>query len=112
MTAPTGAVAKHEARLRKLSRPFARAVPVHFRPRRPGGVLTSGASVVNGQKVLVVLPAYNAEKTLERTLADVPPGVVDEFLLVDDASVDATVVRAASLGLPCLVHPRNRGYGG
>jgi glycosyltransferase involved in cell wall biosynthesis len=68
--------------------------------------------VVNGQKVLVVLPAYNAEKTLERTLADVPPGVVDEFLLVDDASVDGTVERAASLGVPCLVHPRNRGYGG
>jgi glycosyltransferase involved in cell wall biosynthesis len=68
--------------------------------------------LVNGQKVLVVLPAYNAEKTLERTIADVPPGVVDEFLLVDDASVDGTVARAAGLGLPYLVHPRNRGYGG
>jgi glycosyltransferase involved in cell wall biosynthesis len=68
--------------------------------------------LVNGQKVVVVLPAYNAERTLERTLADVPPGVVDEFLLVDDASVDGTVVRAASLGLPHLVHQRNRGYGG
>ena len=68
--------------------------------------------MVNGQRVLVVLPAYNAEKTLERTLAEVPPGVVDDFLLVDDASVDGTVVRAASLGLPYLVHPRNRGYGG
>jgi glycosyltransferase involved in cell wall biosynthesis len=68
--------------------------------------------VVNGQQVLVVLPAYNAEKTLELTLADIPPGVVDEFLLVDDASVDGTVVRAASLGLPYLVHPQNRGYGG
>jgi glycosyltransferase involved in cell wall biosynthesis len=68
--------------------------------------------VVNGQQVVVVLPAYNAEKTLERTLADIPPGVVDEFLLVDDASVDGTVGRAASLGLPYLVHPQNRGYGG
>jgi glycosyltransferase involved in cell wall biosynthesis len=68
--------------------------------------------VINGQKVIVVLPAYNAEKTLERTLADVPPGVVDEFLLVDDASSDGTVARAASLGLPYIVHPRNRGYGG
>ena len=68
--------------------------------------------MVNGQKVLVVMPAYNAEKTLERTLADVPPGVVDEYLLVDDASVDGTIERAASLGLPYLVHPRNRGYGG
>jgi glycosyltransferase involved in cell wall biosynthesis len=68
--------------------------------------------MVNGQKVVVVMPAYNAEKTLEQTLADVPPGVVDEFLLVDDASVDGTVARAGTLGLPCIVHPRNRGYGG
>jgi glycosyltransferase involved in cell wall biosynthesis len=68
--------------------------------------------VVNGQKVVVVMPAYNAEKTLALTLADVPPGVVDELLLVDDASVDGTVARAASLGLTCLVHPKNRGYGG
>lgn len=68
--------------------------------------------MVNGQQVLVVMPAYNAEKTLERTLADVPPGVVDGFLLVDDASKDGTVVRAATLGLPYLVHPQNRGYGG
>jgi glycosyltransferase involved in cell wall biosynthesis len=74
--------------------------------------LRFGALVINGQKVIVVLPAYNAEKTLERTLADIPPGVVDEFLLVDDASSDGTVARAASLGLPYIVHPRNRGYGG
>lgn len=68
--------------------------------------------MINDQKVIVVLPAYNAEKTLERTLADVPPGVVDEFLLVDDASSDGTIARAMSLGLPYIVHPRNRGYGG
>jgi glycosyltransferase involved in cell wall biosynthesis len=68
--------------------------------------------VVNGKKVLVVLPAYNAAATLESTIADVPPGVVDEFLLVDDASTDATVETAARLGIPHLVHPRNRGYGG
>jgi glycosyltransferase involved in cell wall biosynthesis len=68
--------------------------------------------VVNGKKVLVVLPAYNAAATLESTIADVPPGVVDEFLLVDDASTDATVETAARLGIPHLVHQRNRGYGG
>ena len=68
--------------------------------------------MVNGKKVLVVLPAYNAAATLESTLADVPPGVVDEFLLVDDASTDATVETAARLGIPHVVHPRNRGYGG
>ena len=68
--------------------------------------------MVNGQRVLVVLPAFNAEKTLERTLAEVPPGVVDEFLLVDDASQDDTIKTAARLGVPYLVHPTNRGYGG
>ncbi len=68
--------------------------------------------MINGQKVIVVLPAYNAEQTLERTLADVPPGVVDEFLLVDDASVDGTVARAEGLGIPYILHPKNRGYGG
>ena len=68
--------------------------------------------MVNGQKVIVVLPAYNAEKTLERTLREVPPGVVDEYLLVDDASKDGTAAEAERLGIPCIVHPRNRGYGG
>ncbi|MGN6391440.1 MAG: glycosyltransferase family 2 protein [Gemmatimonadales bacterium] len=68
--------------------------------------------MVNGSKVLVVLPAYNAEKTLERTMAEVPPGVVDEFLLVDDASRDGTTALAARLGIPHLAHSRNRGYGG
>lgn len=61
---------------------------------------------------MVVLPAYNAAQTLEATLADVPPGVVDEFLLVDDASRDETVAVAARLGVPHVVHPKNRGYGG
>jgi glycosyltransferase involved in cell wall biosynthesis len=68
--------------------------------------------MINGARVVVVLPAYNAEKTLERTVAEVPPGVVDQFLLVDDASRDGTVAEAARLGIPCVVHPRNRGYGG
>ena len=68
--------------------------------------------MVNGQKVVVVLPAYNAAATLESTIADVPPGVVDEFLLVDDASTDATVETAARLGIPHFIHPTNRGYGG
>ncbi len=68
--------------------------------------------MINGARVVVVLPAYNAERTLERTLADVPPGVVDQFLLVDDASSDGTVAEAARLGVPHLVHERNRGYGG
>jgi len=57
------------------------------------------------------MPAYNAEKTLERTLADVPPEWADEILLVDDASRDGTVALAQRLGLRVVVHPKNRGYG-
>jgi glycosyltransferase involved in cell wall biosynthesis len=68
--------------------------------------------VVNGKRVMVVLPAYNASRTLERTVVEIPPGVVDEVLLVDDASRDDTVELARRMGLPVVVHPRNRGYGG
>jgi glycosyltransferase involved in cell wall biosynthesis len=62
-------------------------------------------------KIVVVMPAYNAERTLERTLADVPREWVDEIVLVDDASSDGTVALARKLGLRVLVHDRNRGYG-
>ena len=68
--------------------------------------------MVNGKRVMVVLPAYNAARTLERTVAEIPPGVVDEILLVDDASRDETVALAHRLQIPVVVHPRNRGYGG
>ena len=62
-------------------------------------------------KVVVILPAYNAEKTLERTCAEIPSGTADEILLVDDASRDRTVEVARRLGLLTIVHPVNRGYG-
>src|SRR5260370_41335593 len=62
-------------------------------------------------KVAVVMPAYNAEKTLERTFADIPKGSVDDVILVDDASRDRTVEEARRLGLHVAVHPANRGYG-
>jgi glycosyltransferase involved in cell wall biosynthesis len=65
-----------------------------------------------GRRVVVVMPAYNAEKTLERTLADVPREWADEIILVDDASTDGTADLARRLGLKIVVHPRNRGYGG
>jgi glycosyltransferase involved in cell wall biosynthesis len=61
---------------------------------------------------MVVLPAYNAASTLERTIAEIPGEIVDDLLLVDDASRDTTVEVARRLGLPHIVHPRNRGYGG
>jgi len=62
-------------------------------------------------KVVVVLPAYNAEKTLQRTYDEIPRGHVDEILLVDDASTDATVRLAAALNIHTIVHARNLGYG-
>ena len=58
------------------------------------------------------MPAYNAEKTLERTYADVPKGDVDDIILVDDGSRDRTVEIARSLGIHIVVHEQNRGYGG
>lgn len=63
-------------------------------------------------RVVVVLPAYNAEATLEATLDDIPKDWVDEILLVDDASTDGTAQLAESLGLRTVIHPDNRGYGG
>jgi len=62
-------------------------------------------------KVVVVLPAYNAARTLRQTVRDIPPGVADEVILVDDASQDDTVAVATQLGLTIVRHPRNRGYG-
>jgi glycosyltransferase involved in cell wall biosynthesis len=63
-------------------------------------------------KVIAVMPAYNAEKTLAATVADMPVGSVDEVILVDDGSKDRTVQIAQEMGLTVLVHPENRGYGG
>jgi len=63
-------------------------------------------------KVIVVMPAYNAELTLERTVADIPHGSVDEVILVDDCSKDRTVEIARSLGITVIPHEKNTGYGG
>ena len=63
-------------------------------------------------KIIAVLPAYNAERTLAATLADFPAGSVDEILLVDDGSKDRTVPIAREMGLTVIVHPKNKGYGG
>ncbi len=69
--------------------------------------------MIHGKKVIVVMPAYNAEKTLEQTYAEIPRDIVDEVILTDDCSRDATVEKARELGISeILRHPRNRGYGG
>ncbi len=62
-------------------------------------------------KPVVVMPAYNAEQTLEATVRDIPPGSVDSIILGDDASRDRTVAIAERLGLTVIRHPETRGYG-
>ena len=64
------------------------------------------------KKVVAVLPAYNAEKTLKATFDDIPKEWVDEILLVDDCSRDRTVELSRELGIRTIVHQKNRGYGG
>lgn len=63
-------------------------------------------------RVIAVMPAYNAASTLEATVKDIPPGAVDQIILVDDGSKDRTVELARELGLTVIVHERNTGYGG
>ena len=62
--------------------------------------------------VVVVLPAYNAARTLEDTYRDIPAGSVDRVVLVDDASHDRTAEIARRLGMDTFIHPKNLGYGG
>jgi glycosyltransferase involved in cell wall biosynthesis len=67
--------------------------------------------MLNGRMILVVLPAYNAEKTLEQTYMEIPLDIVDEVLMVDDYSADGTVSLAKKLGIKTFLHDRNYGYG-
>ena len=67
--------------------------------------------MIDNAKIIVVMPAYNAEKTLERTVAEIPK-LVDEVIVVDDHSKDDSVGTARRLGLHTIRHERNRGYGG
>jgi glycosyltransferase involved in cell wall biosynthesis len=66
---------------------------------------------LNGRRIVVVMPAYRAEKTLRRTYESIPHDIVDEVILTDDASDDSTAAVARSLGIPTVVHETNRGYG-
>jgi glycosyltransferase involved in cell wall biosynthesis len=67
--------------------------------------------MIMGLRVAVVLPAYNASQTLAQTYADIPFDVVDDVILVDDASTDGTATTAAELGIHTVIHSRNSGYG-
>ena len=69
--------------------------------------------MINGKKIVIVLPAYNAEQTLEQTYSEIPFDIVDEVILVDDNSPDGTVSKARELGIKhVFVHDVNKGYGG
>jgi glycosyltransferase involved in cell wall biosynthesis len=65
-----------------------------------------------GRRITVVLPAYNAARTLERTIAEIPRDVVDDIILTDDYSDDNTALLSRQLGVHTIRHDRNRGYGG
>ena len=68
--------------------------------------------MINGKKLAILLPAYNAAKTLEMTWSDIPLEFVDEVIVVDDVSSDNTIKVARQLGIKTIVHEQNRGYGG
>lgn len=70
------------------------------------------ARMINSRRISVVLPAYNAEATLLRTVSELDRSVIDEVVLVDDASSDQTVSLARGLGLDPICHDQNKGYGG
>jgi glycosyltransferase involved in cell wall biosynthesis len=97
-------------------------------PIKPYGIVRAMSSTVQSQpggeaqlpepdrarssRVVVVMPAYNAAQTLERTYSDIPHDLVDQIILVDDVSRDETVEVARTLGLSVIVHKQNLGYGG
>ncbi|HBK33394.1 glycosyltransferase family 2 protein [Limibacterium fermenti] len=69
--------------------------------------------MINGKKIVVVMPAYNAEKTLEQTYNEIPFDIVDDVILTDDFSKDQTVQKARELGIrEVIIHQKNKGYGG
>ncbi|HUK91847.1 MAG TPA: glycosyltransferase, partial [Blastocatellia bacterium] len=67
--------------------------------------------MINGRKIVVVMPAYNAARTLERTYDEIPHDIVDQIILVDDGSSDSTVDLAGRMGITVFRHKHNLGYG-
>ncbi|MEM1123426.1 MAG: glycosyltransferase family 2 protein [Bacteroidota bacterium] len=69
--------------------------------------------MILGKKVIVIMPAYNAEKTVEKTYREIPFDIVDEVILTDDYSSDNTIAKAKELGIKeVIIHEQNKGYGG
>ena len=68
--------------------------------------------MLNGKRITVVMPAYNAEKTLRKTHSEIPHDIVDNIILTDDASQDRTAEVARQLNIKTFVHMKNKGYGG
>lgn len=68
--------------------------------------------MIHGKRLVVVLPAYNAARTLQKTYEELPHEIIDQVILVDDASSDETAEMARRLGIRTFIHPKNRGYGG
>lgn len=67
--------------------------------------------MLNGKKIVVVMPAYNAEKTLKKTYEEIPKDIVDDIILTDDKSCDRTVEVAKAMKIKTFVHDQNKGYG-
>ncbi|RKZ90099.1 MAG: glycosyltransferase family 2 protein, partial [Candidatus Parabeggiatoa sp. nov. 1] len=67
--------------------------------------------MLNGKKIVVVMPAYNAEQTLRCTYEEIPHAIVDDVILVDDKSSDATAQVSKELGISTILHDHNLGYG-
>jgi glycosyltransferase involved in cell wall biosynthesis len=67
--------------------------------------------MINGKKIVIVMPAYKAEKTIKKTFAEIPHNIVDDVILVDDASLDKTTRIAIELGIKTYEHEKNMGYG-
>jgi glycosyltransferase involved in cell wall biosynthesis len=80
--------------------------------RRCKSTLERDDAVLNNKKIVVVMPAYNAARTLAQTYREIPLDIVDEVLLVDDNSSDGTVALAREIGLTVFLHEQNLGYGG
>ncbi len=96
---------------------FGVQVAVEMTPSIAASPLLSTAAAVSSVtksvgRTIAIMPAYNAAATLERTVADIPSGAVDEIILVDDCSRDNTVEIARRLGLTVITHEKNSGYGG